>query len=406
MLVREQIVARMDRAPSGEAGAGKPELRLPEALKPAREDARGGILRRLAASRRFALGDRASGPRSGAPRVRLDLSQRVIVKALVSRHAMGASRGEALARHVAYLGRQGAGRDGVRATFFDRSTDGSDPAATRAWKDDRHHFRLIVSPEHGDRIPDLRGYVREVMARVTSDLGEPELDWIATCHFDTDQPHAHVLLRGRRADASDLVISRRYISYGVRARAQEVAQEQLGNLARAEAEQRLWRETQASGFTRLDRRLLDERLPDGTVSDGVGRSGSWSALTRGRLRHLERLGLAQKVAGRYRLADGLEMELRSAQLRMDVIRTMNQRRLETGLEVRAKFSGALNGEVVRSGFHDELGGSSYAIVREQGVEYYASLKFGQQPPEVGRHVALSLGSGRTLASSVEHGLGR
>ncbi|WP_293400943.1 DUF3363 domain-containing protein [Phenylobacterium sp.] len=338
--------------------------------------------------------------------MRLDLSQRVIVKALVSRHAMGASRGEALARHVAYLGRQGAGRDGVRATFFDRSTEGLDLAVTRAWKDDRHHFRLIVSPELGDRIPDLRGYVRQVMARVASDLGEPDLDWIATCHFDTDQPHAHVLLRGRRADASDLVISRQYISYGVRARAQEVAQEQLGNLARADAEQRLWRETQANRFTRLDRRLLDERLADGTVSDGVGRSGSWSALTRGRLRHLELLGLARKVGGRYRLADGLEMELRTAQLRMDVIRTMNQRRLETGLDVKAKFSGLLRGEVVKSGFHDELGGASYAIVREQGVEYYAALKLGQQPLEVGRHVALSLGSVRPLASSVEHGLGR
>lgn len=400
----------MDPIPGEGQGREKPELRLPEALKTARDSARIGILRRLAASRRFALGDQVRGLRGGAkgagPRLRLDVGQRVIVKALVSRHSGSGPRGAALARHVAYLGRRGAGHEGVRATFFDRSADGVDPGATRAWRDDRHHFRLIVSPEHGDRLSDLRGYVRDVMARVATDLGEPDLSWIATCHFDTDQPHAHVLVRGRRADGGDLVIPRQYISCGVRARAQEVAQEQLGNLSRADAEQRLWRETQANRFTRLDRRLLDKRLADGTVSDGVGRPGSWSALTRGRLRHLEHLGLAQRVGARYRLSDGLELELRGAQLRMDVIRTMNQRRLETGLEVRSRFGGRLQGEVVKSGFHDELGGASYAIVREHGVEYYASLRFGQQPPQVGDQVALSLDAVRPLASSVERGLGR
>jgi len=76
---------------------------------------------------------------------------------------------------------------------------------------------------HGDRIADLKNYTREVMRRVAEDLGQPELPWIGTCHFDTDQPHAHVLVRGKRASGKDLVIPRDYIGYGFRARAQEVA---------------------------------------------------------------------------------------------------------------------------------------------------------------------------------------
>jgi type IV secretory pathway VirD2 relaxase len=145
----------------------------------------------LSASRLFAFGDRAGvlsrAQRRSGRTFRLDVRQRVIVKALVSRHfGRGAARGAALAAHVAYLGRAGAGQDGARPEFFDRQSDGVDgAAATHGWGDDRHHFRFIISPEHGDRIGDLRDYTREVMRRVAEDLGQQELTWFATCHFDT-----------------------------------------------------------------------------------------------------------------------------------------------------------------------------------------------------------------------------
>src|SRR5690606_5809945 len=131
----------------------------------------------------------------------------------------------------------------------------------------------------GDRIDDLQGYVREVMGRVSADLGEPDLTWIATCHYDTDQPHAHVLVRGRRGDGRDLVIPRDYIGYGFRARAQEAAQERLGDLSRVEAEKRIWKETQADRFTGFDRRLLAVVEADGLVADGVGAHDAWAGLT-------------------------------------------------------------------------------------------------------------------------------
>src|SRR5690606_17749578 len=132
----------------------------------------------------FAIGDkagvlRAAQKRSGRP-FRVDVRQRVIVKALVSRHAgKGAARGEALAKHVAYLSRSGAGAEGALPDFFDRAGDEVDAAAATAdWCADRHHFRFIISPEHGDRISDLRAYTREVMRRVAEDRGQPDLQWI------------------------------------------------------------------------------------------------------------------------------------------------------------------------------------------------------------------------------------
>lgn len=232
MLVRDRFTD-LDTSASQGVCVG-----LPRSLKRDTADVRTAMMIRLAASRAFALGDRsgvlrAAQTRSGQP-FRLDGRQRVIVKAMVSRHVgKGAVRAGALAAHVRYLSRPGAGVEEARADFFDRQAERVDaPAATEAWSEDRHHFRFIVSPEHGDRIVDLPGYVRDVMNRVAADLGEPALTWLATCHYDTDQPHAHVLVRGRRENGRDLVIPRDYIAYGVRARAQEAAQERLGDLSR------------------------------------------------------------------------------------------------------------------------------------------------------------------------------
>lgn len=396
MLVRDLIGRELEREP--------PDVKLPTALKRAGEPARTAILKRLAVSRRFALGDR-SGAKAGSKGFRLDTAQRVVVKALVSRHGRGPGAGAALARHVAYLGRAGAGMDEARPTFFNDVDGALDPRRVVAgWEQDRHHFRLIVSPEHGERISDLPGYVRDVMGKVAADLEEPGLVWMATCHFDTDQPHAHVLVRGRRADGRDLVMPRAYISYGIRARAQAAAQALLGDLSRPEAEQRVWRQTQANSFTQLDRRLLEQVGPDGTVPDGVGRSDAWAALTRGRLRHLERLGLAHHLAGRYRLSPVLERELRSAQLRTDIIRTLNQRRLEGARDVRSQTVGRVAGEVVRSGFHDELGAAGYVIVRDaEGIEHYGALGSGLTPPLPGRRVSIELPSQGVVSKIAEHG---
>ncbi|WP_292020478.1 MULTISPECIES: type VI secretion protein [unclassified Brevundimonas] len=274
----------------------------------------------------------------------------------------------------------GAGEDGERAAFFGPVREGVDATgATEGWTKDRHHFRFIISPEHGDRILDLQGFTREVMSRVADDLGEPGLNWIAVCHFDTDQPHAHVLVRGRRSDGRDLVIPRDYIGYGFRARAQEVAQERLGDLSRQDAERRVWRETEADRFTALDRRLLAAADTNVCVDDGIGGADAWTALTRGRLRHLERLGLAIRAGRRFQLSIDLEAKLRRLQLSKDVIRTLNQRRLE----------GA------RSTEHDEP---------PLGLTLLTRLGVGELEEAIGGDQAAGDAvEGSTVGSDVEHG---
>ncbi|MBU1540456.1 MAG: DUF3363 domain-containing protein [Alphaproteobacteria bacterium] len=405
MLIREAMETRLSAG--GDHARQDVNLRLPLRLKVERDPVRTGMMKRLASSRMFALGDRtgvlrAAQNRSGRA-FRLDVRQRVIVKAMVSRHTgKGADRAAALASHVAYLGRAGAGIEGERPQFFDREGEGSElTAVTKAWNGDRHHFRFIVSPEHGDRIDDMKAYVREVMGRVSADLGEPGLNWIATCHYDTDQPHAHVLVRGRRADGRDLVIPRDYMGYGFRARAQEVAQERLGDLSRVDAEKRVWRETTADRFTAFDRRLLGAMGADSLVDDGVGGTDAWTALTRGRLRHLEGLGLAVRTGRRYRLDGEMETKLRTLQVRRDVIRTLNQRQLEGAKDVRPLGHAPVRGRVVKTGFHDEAGAMPFVIVRDRdGTEHYGRLRAGAARGEAGRTVVLAP-TGNGLAQVVQ-----
>ena len=98
--------------------------------------------------------------------------------------------------------------------FDARSEDANERAFAERCRDDRHHFRFIVSPEDAAELENLRTFTRELMADAERDLGTG-LDWIAVDHWNTDNPHVHILIRGRADDGTDMVISRAYISQGL-----------------------------------------------------------------------------------------------------------------------------------------------------------------------------------------------
>ena len=101
----------------------------------------------------------------------------------VPTYGNGFARGAGLAAHISCPGRPGACENGEQAAFFGPVHDGADAgAATEGWGRDRHHFRFIISPEHGDRISDLKDYKRTVLSPVGDGVGEPGLEWIAVCH--------------------------------------------------------------------------------------------------------------------------------------------------------------------------------------------------------------------------------
>ena len=127
--------------------------------------------------------------------------------ARIVRHQGSKFQSAPLARHVAYLKREGVTRDGADARIFDARSDDADAKAfAESCEEDRHHFHFIISPEDAADLESLRTFTRELMKDVERDLGT-RLGWLAVDHWNTDNPHIHVLIRGRADDGQDLVIT-------------------------------------------------------------------------------------------------------------------------------------------------------------------------------------------------------
>lgn len=306
-------------------------------------------------------------------------SRRVVMKARVVRQFGTRFRSAPLPRHLAYLKRDGVTRGGGEARMFDASSDAADAGAfAERCQDDRHHFRFIVSPEDAAELESLRTFTRELLKDVERDL-DTKLDWLAVDHWNTDNPHVHVLIRGRADDGQDLVISRAYISRGFRDRAAELVNLELGPRSERQIQSALEREVEAERWTSLDRALRDIADEGAGIADlrpavMDGDSGL-RRLMLGRAAKLERLGLAESVtAACFALKPGLEPTLRDLGIRGDIIKTMH--RAMTGAGCEPDISGfALHGDdpadpvlgrLVERGLHDELKGSAYAIV--EGVD--------------------------------------
>lgn len=93
------------------------------------------------------------------------------------------------------------------------------------------------------------------------------------------------------------------------------------------------------------------------------------------------------------------------QIAKDVIRTLNQHRLETGRTPEVFREGRVTGQVMKAGFHDELGVSPFVVVKDaQGVEHYARMTAGTPLPLIGARATLAM-DGRGVAQ-VLPGMGR
>jgi type IV secretory pathway VirD2 relaxase len=314
--------------------------------------------------------------RNAALRLRPHRGQRrVLVKARVVRHQGLRFSAAPLTRHIAYLERDGVTRDSKDAEMFgsdEGPVDGNAFAARCA--DDRHHFRFIISPEDAGDMADLRAFTRELLTDMQADLGT-RLDWVAVDHWNTDNPHIHILLRGRTDDGRDLVIDKDYIREGLRGRAEERVTIELGHRSEREIDNALAREVDADRWTSLDARL--QRMADelgGVIDLRPDHQRKQTDMDRhliGRAGKLERMGLATRLApASWSLGPGLQPTLRELALRRDIIKTMH--RAITGIGVEPDIgrfamhddaaSDLVIGRLVQRGLHDELSGQAYAIV--------------------------------------------
>ena len=325
-------------------------------------------------------------------------TRRVVVKARVARHQGRAFRSAPVSAHVAYLKREGVTRDGEKARMFGAEADRADDAgfADRT-KDNRHHFRFIVSPEDAAEMTDLRAFTRDLARQMEADLGT-RLDWIAVDHWNTDNPHVHLLVRGVDETGKDLVISRDYISRGLRSRAEELVSIELGPKPEHEIRSALQRDVGAERWTRLDTEIRMAADETGYIDLRPEQPGAADPETRrlmiGRLQHLETMGLAAPAGpGEWMVGLEAERSLRDLSIRGDIIKTMHRAFTDSGFERgvadyvidTGAATSPISGRLVDKGLHDELTGEAYAVIdgtdgRAHHVRFRDTEAFAHAPP--------------------------
>ncbi|KHK52066.1 type VI secretion protein [Ralstonia sp. A12] len=313
--------------------------------------------------------------RSLAPNAR-----RVTIKTRLVSLAKAGKRSTAM--HLRYIERDGVDRGGGTGRAYGPATDVADVDGFRERSEgDRHQFRFILSPEDAEELDDLRTYTRHLMARMEADLGT-RLDWVAVDHWNTDNPHTHVVLRGKDDSGRDLIIARDYIAEGMRRRACELATEWLGPRTELEIRQARQREVDQERWTGLDRTLQREAADQGMVRVerfADPRLQPQRQLLIGRLQRLQRMDLAtEQPPGVWIIHSDAEPILRAMGERGDIIRTMQRAMRGQQRELDVFQPGENNrtmvGRVVGKGLADELYERGYLIIDAvDGKAHYVAL---------------------------------
>lgn len=306
-------------------------------------------------------------------------ARRVTIKARLVHLAKAGPR--SAATHLRYIEREGVDRQSGPGHAYGPTTDAANTAAfEERGREDRHQFRFIVSPEDAEQLDDLRTYTRHLMAQMEADLGT-RLDWVAVDHWNTDNPHTHVVLCGKDDTNKDLIISRDYIAEGMRHRAAELATEWLGPRTELEIHRTMQREVDQERWTELDRTL--QRV----AMDGLVRAETLAEprLQRqrqvliGRLQRLRSMGLAnEQLPGTWAIHAEAEPTLRAMGERGDIIRTMQRamsgKQRELAVFQPSEDGRAIVGRVVGKGLADELYDKGYLIVDgTDGKAHYVAL---------------------------------
>ena len=231
--------------------------------------------------------------------------------------------------HGKYLAREGAQKVNEKGIGFNQVDDSIQIAQELdTWQKagDELLWKVIISPEQGYKL-DLKEHIKEVMSQVEKDLGT-KIQYVACDHYNTDQPHVHVAMRGVRDDGTMLRIDKEYLSVGIRARSKEIATRTLGLRLGKDI---LIRREQAickRYVTELDREIQRRMDKYKTITfdhrPATGFKHEMELQLVGRLQYLTKIGLAEKEdAITWKISEHHIAYLKRVQLQDDIIKSQN-----------------------------------------------------------------------------------
>jgi type IV secretory pathway VirD2 relaxase len=261
-----------------------------------------------------------------------------------------------------------------------------------------HFFNIIISPENGDEL-DLKEFTRSFVAKVEADLGT-KLDWAAGNHYDTNDPHVHLLFKGEDEHGKKLILTRDYISRGLRARASQVATTKLGLRSRDEVIRSLEFDVLKPAKTDLDKIILrashENRidLPN-TYLDEL--QDLPKELFQRRLEFLETKDLVKKECeGVWHIDADLIKKLKELSRTSSIIERLsgdlkiNNQACEI-ISAKNLFDQRVKGYVVERGFVDDHSNKEYLVVKSKEKKFlYVELeKYSEKTPaKVGEFIQI------------------
>jgi type IV secretory pathway VirD2 relaxase len=301
--------------------------------------------------------------------------------------------------HGRYLARESAAESKAAAAGFNRERDDIDVVCElEKWQSsgDQRLWKIIVSPEFGDRI-DLHRLARDLIGQMERDL-ETELEWVAVTHHNTEHPHVHMAIRGVTNARQPLCLKREYVKHGIRGIAEEMCTRQLGYRTSRDAAEAERHEVGECRFTSLDRALLrhadqatrQSEPPHFTVVKKPAQVGRDESARRhlnhlfARLAVLQRMGLAESVGeNTWLVRQDFEEVLRAMQRAKDRQRILavhgvpiSDKRLPIEMLDTRHFT-AVEGRILAHG-EDEQSGRRYLML--EGTDAKVHLIY--QTPEI------------------------
>jgi len=252
-----------------------------------------------------------------------------------------------------------------------------------------HMFNIIISPEDGDKI-DLKYFTREFIKTVEVDL-RTKLDWVAGNHFDTNDPHVHLLIKGLDDSGKKLLMTRDYVSRGLRIRASQVINKKLGLRQLEDIVSSLKLEVNKSKKCGLDD-IIIKNTHEGSINVAMvsseARNDLPKSLIEKRLEFLESKELATKIdAHSWRVNDGFIDELKSIERSTSIIDKLsgilkvNKQDCEI-LSAKNLEERTIKGHVVERGYTDDMDEKEYLLIKskEKTFIYVELEKYSEKVP--------------------------
>jgi hypothetical protein len=269
--------------------------------------------------------------------------------------------------YVSYMGQEGKGEDGRSPELFTAEGKDREDALKTEYAQEERIYKIILSPENGGQL-DMKEFTRGFMKNLENSEGR-EFKWAAAVHYDTEHPHAHILIRGVDESGRDVSFSKDTVKYGMRGEASRLATMELGCRTPLEMQEQKEKDLRAERFTQYDKKIKEQCGEKNTASPQ-------DRDLKTRLEYLSSIGLAEKNRdGSFTMDKRFDSKLKQLQRENDILKTVYGKDAKVNDRDFSMYrrGWTVDGVIIRKGIENEVTEKPYALIQNAaGKKYYVS----------------------------------